>query len=114
MIIFFHLPYDQLADIVELSSRNGHNVCVRTSKDQIYPIIYRDWTSWLSKYFLTLNGISNYHHFRIEKNDPSNIFVKELKDSKEVKVELTKNRSHLVPLGLQKDYQNNCSPEVYQ
>ena len=82
--------YNQLADIVESSSRNGHNVCVRASKDQIHPIIYRDWTSWLSKYFLTLNGISNYHHFRVEKNDPSNIFVKELKDSKEMKVELTK------------------------
>ncbi|MCP4112844.1 MAG: hypothetical protein GY749_46190 [Desulfobacteraceae bacterium] len=82
--------YEQLADIAEKSSKNGHNVCVRTSGENIYPVICRDWTSWLSRYFITLNGISNYHHFRIEKNDPSVIAVKELKDSKEMKVELAR------------------------
>jgi hypothetical protein len=82
--------YDQLADIVESSSKNGHNVCVRTSENNIYPIIYRDWTSWLSRYFIIFKGISNYHHFRVERNNPSIIIVKEQKDSKEMKVELTK------------------------
>ena len=82
--------YDQLADIVESSSKNGHNVCVRVSKEIESPVIYRDWSSWLSQYFETLKGISNYHHFRVEKENPSILVVKERKDSKEIKVELTK------------------------
>jgi len=82
--------YEHLADIIEKSSNNGHNVCVRTSGENKYSVIYRDWTSWLSRYFTALNGISNYHHFRIEQNAPSVIVVKELKDSKEIKVELSK------------------------
>ncbi len=82
--------YEHLADIVEGSSKNGHNICVRTSGENMHPVVYRDWTSWLSRYFTALNGISNYHHFRIEKNTPSAVAVKELKDSREMKVELAK------------------------
>ena len=75
---------------MESSSKNGHNVCVRVSKEIESPVIYRDWSSWLSQYFETLKGISNYHHFRVEKENPSILVVKERKDSKEIKVELTK------------------------
>ncbi len=83
--------YDQLSDIVESSSKNGHNVCVRVSKSIPSPIFYRDWSSWLSQYFATFKGISNYHHFRFEKNNMS-ILVKERKDSEKIKVELIKKK----------------------
>jgi len=82
--------YDQLANIMESSSKSGHNVCVRLSKDIDCPVIYRDWSSWLSEYFKAFRGISNYHHFKIERENPSIIIVKERKDSEEIKVNLTK------------------------
>jgi len=84
--------YDQLANIVESSSKNGHNVCVRTPKNRAFPVIYRDWSSWLSQYFTTFKGISNYHYFRVERKNPSILVVKERKDSEEIKVELTKKK----------------------
>lgn len=84
--------YDQLSDIVESSSKNGHNACVCVSKNIASPVIYRDWNSWLSQYFATFKGISNYHHFRVERKNPSIIVVQERKDSEEIKVELTKKK----------------------
>ena len=98
--------YDQLADIVESSSKNGHNVCVRTSENKKSPVIYRDWSSWLSQYFTTFKGISDYHHFRVEKSNPSVFVVKELKDSEEIKVELTKK-----PFPFNKDHPPKKFPE---
>lgn len=82
--------YDQLSDIVESSSKNGHNVCVRVSKNTVSPVIYRDWSLWLSQYFAKFKGISNYHHFSIERTNPSILVVKERKDSKKTKVDLRK------------------------
>lgn len=95
--------YDQLADIVESSSKNGHNVCVRNARNIRPPIIYRDWSLWLSQYFTTLKGISNYHHFKIERKSPSNIIVKERKDGEEIKVELTKKE---IPFSKNKSAEN--------
>lgn len=79
--------YEQLENIVESSSKNGHNVCVGNTAPTI---IYRDWTSWLAQYFIPLKGISNYQHFKIEKDQP--ISLKEQKDSKEIRVELLKKK----------------------
>ena len=84
--------YDQLANIVESSSKNGHNICVRASNDIVPPVIYRDWSTWLSQYFATFKGISNYQHFKVESKESSIIIAKERKDSEEVKVKLTKKR----------------------
>lgn len=53
---------------------------------------YRDCSSWLSQYFKSLKGISNYQHFRIEKENPSIIIVKERKDSEEISIELAKKK----------------------
>ncbi len=82
--------YDQLSDIVETSSTNGHNGCVRVSNNIDSPVVYRDWSSWLSKYFAKFKGITNYHHFCIEKTNPSIIVVKERKGSEEITVKLLK------------------------
>ena len=84
--------YDQLSDIVESSSKNGHNVCVRVSKSIVSPVIYRDWSSWLSQYFSKLKGISVYQHFRFEKNNPSVLIVKERKNSEKVEIDLIKKK----------------------
>lgn len=78
--------YEQLAHIVESSSKNGHNVCIRG------PIICRDWTSWLSQYFTTFKGISKYHHFLIQRKKSSIIVVKERQDSEEIEIEMTKKK----------------------
>jgi hypothetical protein len=78
--------YGQLENIIESSSKNGHNTCVGSAAS---PIVYRDWTSWLAQYFMPLKGISNFHHFRIEKNHPLLFIVKKRKDSDEIKVELS-------------------------
>jgi hypothetical protein len=82
--------YDQLSDIVETSSTNGHNCCVRVSNNIDSPVIYRDWSSWLSQYFEKFKGITNYHHFCIERTNPSIIVVKKRKDSEKITVKLLK------------------------
>ncbi len=84
--------YDQLANIVESSSKNGHNFCVRVSKNIASPVIYRDWSSWLSQYFTACQGISTYQHVRMERTHPSLLFVKERKDSEEIEIKLAKKR----------------------
>lgn len=81
--------YEQLASMLESSSENGHNVCIGKTAP---PLIYRDWTSWLAQYFTPLKGISNYHHFRIERNHSLMLMVKERKDSEEINVELAKEK----------------------
>jgi len=93
------LTIEQLVHIIESSSKNGHNVCIPVSPNQTSSVIYRDWSSWLSKYFETLKGITNYQNEVIEQKNPSIILVKEHKDGKELKINLTKknfpfNQSH--------------------
>jgi len=84
--------YEQLAHLIESSSKNGHNVCIRVSQNKTSSVIYRDWSSWLSQYFETLKGITNYQNEVIEQKNPSIIIVKEHKDSKELRINLTKKK----------------------
>jgi hypothetical protein len=83
--------YDQLANIVESSSKNGHNRCIRVSKNLVPPVLYRDWSTWLSQYFSACKGLSAYQHFRMEKHHPSMLFVKERKNSQEAAIKLAKD-----------------------
>lgn len=105
--------HEQLADIVTSSSRSGHNVCIPISRNTPTSVNYRDWSSWLSQYFKTIKGISNYHHFVIERKNPSIILTKERQDSEEVKIDIAKKKfpfskshppkrlpNHLLPSGL--------------
>lgn len=84
--------YDQLSNIVESSSKNGHNVCVRVSRNIKSPVIYRDWSSWLSQYFRAFKGILNYQHFRVERKNPSILVVRERKGSEEIEIKLPKEK----------------------
>jgi len=111
--------YHQLVDAIEMSSKN-HNTC------QIYndpltnqpQIIYRDWTSWLSKYFKVIPKITNYHHFKMNVQEKDSLILKERIDSEESIVALLKKEfdineeglfigqpERLMPLGLSAERQ---------
>jgi hypothetical protein len=62
--------YEQLSDLIELSSKNGHNVCQRYRNNftKEPEVTYRDWVSWLTQYFKALPKITSYHHFKVESS----------------------------------------------
>lgn len=84
--------YDQLAYVIEKSSKNGHNLCQRYRNTSGYPNFkYRDWAKWLSKYFKKLPDITKYHHFSIDKNMPGVVITRETTDGPEERHALLKN-----------------------
>ena len=60
--------YEDLVQTVLSSSENGHNHCqsIRNDKTSInsQQLIYRDWSSWLLKFFKKLPDITSYRHLR--------------------------------------------------
>lgn len=83
--------YDQLADLIEESSENGHNICQRYCVQPGNPnFIYRDWGSLFSKYLLKLSGIRKYHHFHFSHRMPGVVRVKETIDGTETEFNLLK------------------------
>ena len=40
------------------------------------PLIYRDWSSWLLKFFNKLPDITSYRHFKMVKNKPGVVLLK--------------------------------------
>ncbi len=76
--------YDQLADVIEHSTENGHNICQRSHNSQGEPqITYRDWSSWLLQYFRKLPNLTTYQHFSMSHTKPGVITVKERVDTPE-------------------------------
>ncbi len=76
--------YDQLANMIEASSENGHNVCQRFRSPAGKPQVEsRDWSNWLSKYFKKLPHITDYYHFQIDSSKPGEVVVKENLDAPE-------------------------------
>ncbi len=55
--------YEDLVQTILTSSDNGHNTCQRTDNKDSQPLIYRDWSSWLLKFFNKLPDITSYRHF---------------------------------------------------
>jgi hypothetical protein len=83
--------YEQLADVIEGSSENGHNLCQRYRNEEGIPNFeYRDWSKWLLKYFKNLPNITKYHHFKIDKKMRGVVITKETVDGPEEKHELLK------------------------
>ena len=69
--------YDKMADIIDLSTHNNHNICQRYYETNGKPaFFYRDWSNWLQKYFKKLPNITKYHHFSISKDEPGIVVVK--------------------------------------
>lgn len=81
---------EQLKSVINASSKNGHNVCqlYKNSSKQNPEIVYRDWVSWLGKYFKQIPKITSYHHFQLDEE--GNLKVKEAVDGKEASIELLK------------------------
>lgn len=111
--------YHQLVHAIEMSSKN-HNTC-QTYSDPLTnqpQIIYRDWSSWLSKYFKVIPQITNYHHFKMKTQEKEKLILKEKIDSQEIIVNLLKKEfdvngeglfigqpERLMPLGLSAERQ---------
>ena len=59
--------YEQLADVIERSTENGHNICQRYRDAQGEHLIpYRDWSNWLLQYFRKLPNLTNYRFSQIK------------------------------------------------
>ena len=84
--------YEQLIKVVEESSSNGHNICQPYLNNKQKTIIYRDWSSWLEKYFKIIPGITNYHHFHIDSKEKGMVKLKTEVGSEEVKVNILKSQ----------------------
>ena len=88
-------PYEDLVQTVLNSSGNGHNACqpIRDNKATVNSqhLIYRDWSSWLLKFFKKLADITSYHHFKITKNKPGMVVLKKVIDGNETEVQLLKS-----------------------
>lgn len=85
--------YEQLANVIERSSENGHNLCQCYRNASGTPNFeYRDWAKWLSKYFKNLPNIMKYHHFNIDKNMPGVVITRKTIDGLEERHELFKDK----------------------
>lgn len=92
--------FEDLIQTVLNSSENGHNTCQTTGKykklSNSKPLIYRDWSSWLLKFFKKLPDITSYRHFKIVKNKPGVVQLKKTTDGDETEIQLLKRK---VPFG---------------
>lgn len=92
--------YEDLVQTVLNSSEKGHNACqpIRNHGTSVnsHQLIYRDWSSWLLKFFRKLPDITSYRHFKIIKNKPGIVILKKAIDGDETKVQLLKRD---VPFG---------------
>ncbi len=84
--------YNQLAKLIEDSSSNGHNICqrYRDYNHSTPNIVYRDWSSWLSRYFSAIPLITNYQHFKIGKEKRGEVILKTDVDAEEEQVFIMK------------------------
>lgn len=84
--------YEDLIQTVLNSSESGHNACQPACNQ----LIYRNWSSWLLKFFKKLPDITSYRHFKIIKNKPGIVSLKKAIDGDEIEVQLFKKE---VPFG---------------
>ena len=97
--------YEDLIQTVLDSSENGHNICqsgrnngITNNSEQLN---YRDWSSWLLKFFKKLPDITSYRHFKITKSKPGMILLKKTIDGDETEIQLIKRD---VPFGKNKNF----------
>jgi hypothetical protein len=82
--------YEDLVQTINTSSDNGHNICQRTDNNDSQALIYRNWSSWLLKFFKKLPDITSYRHFKMIKNKLGIVFIKKTTNSEESEVCLQK------------------------
>ena len=92
--------YEDLVQTILNSSENGHNTCQPTGNYKTLTnsnrLNYRDWSSWLLKFFKKLPDITSYRHFKIVKNKPGVVLLKKTIDGVETEMQLLKRD---VPFG---------------
>jgi len=97
--------YEDLVRTVLNSSKSGHNICQpsRKYKGSVNKqnLMYRDWSSWLLKFFNKLPDITSYRHYRISKKKPGFVFLKKSIEGDEIAVQLLKKE---VPFGKNKKF----------
>ncbi len=84
--------YKDLAQLIEKSTPNSHNLCQRyiINGPESSRIIYRDWAGWLSKYFKPIPGITSYRHFQMSSTNRGIVLVKETVDGEEREINIIK------------------------
>jgi len=101
--------YNQLTEIINKSSPNGHVICQthrNTSGEPNYK--YYRWDKWLLKYFNKLPEIKKFHHFLFNRNNPGEVIVKEELKGKEIRFNLLKNNKALKEI--KSDYPITINP----
>src|SRR5437763_12346672 len=85
---------DDLEDLVDVikSSTNGYN-SVQTIYDENgeRKVFFYSWTDYLKKLFKPLQGISKYHHFIFNQEEPGIIYIKRRIDEEFTMVDIAKN-----------------------
>lgn len=87
-----HSNVETLAEIaasVLKSSRNGHNV-PQLVDDPVAPLFFYDWATFFKRIFKPIPSLKSYHHFRMDKDHPGIVFVREYATSQEVAVNILK------------------------
>ncbi|CAG2200673.1 unnamed protein product [Mytilus edulis] len=87
----------EIAKSVTDSSRNNHNIA-QLVDDEDCPVKFFDWKLYLKQFFKQLPALTTYHHFRMIKESPGVVFVREYCDNDEKQFRLLKNRVVINPL----------------
>lgn len=74
---------DDIARVVTSSSRNGHNI-PQLVNDHQKPVVFYEWRNFLSPYFKTLPGLSEFHHFTCSASEPGVVYCKKFANSEPV------------------------------
>jgi hypothetical protein len=86
--------YEHLVEVINSSTDKGFNVCQPYTDHQGRELIpFRKWSSWLSRVFNNLPGITNYQHFRVDAHTPGTVTVKRSIDASEETFCLLKDKS---------------------
>ena len=64
---------EQIAQVVENSTTEGQNKPFIVGKDTP-PLIYYDWHTFFTSFFVSIPQITSYHHFRFDAKHPQVVF----------------------------------------
>lgn len=79
----------EIAEVVRTSTAASNNkVYIIGDEQSPKPFHYYNWADFLASFCQTIPHITSYHHFRVDKDHPGIIFVREFADSKETRVTL--------------------------
>ena len=82
----------ELQGIVERSTAKGQNIAQLIETPGEEPVVFRQWTTYLSQFFKAIPSISTYHSFVVKAGKPGAVFVREFSDSKEKEEAILKTR----------------------